>query len=94
MENNPYHIKIEEALNSLDGIKRAEANPFLVTRVLEKMKGPASSLVKPALIWKVAASLLLIVGLNISIGFYKLNHSTSAGNPTESGYFSNHLYKY
>jgi hypothetical protein len=94
MENNPYHIKIEEAFKSLEGIKRAEANPFLITRVLEKMKAPVSSLVKPALIWKVAASLILIIGLNISVGLYKLNHSASNRSSAESGYFSNHLYTY
>jgi hypothetical protein len=38
MENyNNWEQKAEEALNSLDGIQRAVANPFLYTRVIARI---------------------------------------------------------
>lgn len=94
MENNQYHNKIEQTLNSLNGIQRAEANPFLLTRILEKMKSDRVNLVKPVWMWRVAASFILIIAINVAAGWYISNHTPSKNPSSESGYFSNHMYNY
>jgi hypothetical protein len=39
-QNQDIEKKVEETLNSLDGIGRANANPFLFTRVEAKLRQP------------------------------------------------------
>ncbi len=70
MKNQEFHTTIEETLNSLDGIQRAEANPFLLTRVLEQMSTGMQNVVKPSLIWQASISLVVIISLNIAIGMF------------------------
>lgn len=94
MKNQDFHTKIEETLNSLESIRRAEANPFLLTRVLEQMRCGAVELVKPSLIWQAALSFVLVIGINISIGMYSAKANSQTLGPAESGYFSNHQYNY
>ncbi|MDE3213973.1 MAG: hypothetical protein KGM98_12120 [Bacteroidota bacterium] len=38
MENEPINKKVEEALESLDSIRRASASPFLFGRIESRMK--------------------------------------------------------
>ena len=52
MQNNSINNKIEEVLNSLDGINRAEANPFLYTRIKARLNSRRSS------IWDKLSSLI------------------------------------
>lgn len=40
--NTPQEQWVNEALSSLDGVQRAQANPFLYTRIREKMNAPLS----------------------------------------------------
>ncbi len=94
MKSQDLHTKIEQTLQSIDHIERAAANPFLLTRVLEKMKKPVRIILRPKLIWQVAASLLLVLGLNIGIGWYSSNKKTNKVQSSENGYFTNHIYNY
>ena len=94
MENTDFQNKIESTLNSLDGVKRAEVNPFLFTRIIEKMKQPAPGILKPMLIWQAATTMIIVLGLNVAVGLYMFNNRTTANQPTESGYFTNHIYNY
>lgn len=94
MKSKDLHSKIEFTLNSLDGIKRAQANPYLYTRVMERLKYPAPGILKPMLVWQAAASMVIILGLNIAIGFYLFNNNNKVNQSTESGYFINHIYNY
>ena len=94
MENTDFHNKIESTLNSLDGMKRAEANPFMLTRIMEKMKQPAPGILKPMLIWQAASTMIIVLGLNIAVGLDMFNNKTMANQPTEGGYFTNHIYNY
>ena len=94
MENKDLHSKVEQALRSFDQIKRAEANPFLFTRVIEKMQQPAPGILKPWVVWQLATSMVIIIGLNIGIGLYAFNKKTTTGRQTESRYFTNHIYNY
>jgi hypothetical protein len=91
---NDFQTKIEETLNSLHGIQRAEANPFLLTRVLDKVQSGASGFVKPALIWQTAIVFIIILTLNIGIGMYSSNNTQKDHTSSEAGYFSNHQYNY
>lgn len=94
MENKDLHSRIEQTLGSIDGIQRAEANPFLFTRVMEKMKQPAPGIFKPMVIWQFATSMVVVLGLNIAIGLYVFNQPTSNTQTSGSGYFDNHIYNY
>lgn len=94
MENKDLYNKIEQTLNSLNHIERAEANAFLFTRVMEKMKQPVPGILKPLAVWQIATSMIIILGLNIGIGFYAFNKKTTSSQSTESGYFTNHIYNY
>jgi hypothetical protein len=58
--------KIEDVLNSLDGIKSAEANPFLYSRILNKIQETSREYTPAKIIWLAAASFLLLLFLNIS----------------------------
>ena len=39
-ERNEIERKIEETLDSLEGIRRAEANPYLITRIQARLQQP------------------------------------------------------
>jgi hypothetical protein len=94
MENKTFHKQIEQALNSLDGVKRAQANPFLFTRVMEKLQFQAPLLLKPRLIWRVAFSMLLILFLNIGAGIYIFQKQEQPSATSQDGYFTNQIYSY
>jgi hypothetical protein len=94
MQNQALIEKIDQTLHSLDEVKRAEANPYLFTRIMEGMKQPVKKILKPVLIWQVAASLVLILGLNIAIGIGSTRKNAGKSQPSESTYFTNTIYSY
>src|SRR2546421_11717840 len=73
---NKQHIQkeVDETLDSIDGIQRAAANPFLFTRIKEKMAkkekgawGIAIDLItRPAF---AVAAIVLIILINLAIFF-------------------------
>ena len=74
---NDINKRVEDTLNSLDGITRAEANPFIYTRIqarLQRSRGGVERLVslagKPAF-----AFMLLLVVLSTNV-FVMLNGSS------------------
>ncbi|MBC7864897.1 MAG: hypothetical protein IAF38_18120 [Bacteroidia bacterium] len=92
---------IEEVLNSLNGLKTAEANLFFATRVFSKIEQGEKDTVfrlKPAFASFALGSLLLLLGLNIyfltdSNSSVKNNHSTEVSE-FQSEYFSYTNYNY
>jgi hypothetical protein len=58
--------KINEILNSLDGIQRAEVSPFLYSGIINKLKGH-EKIAPVKVVWLAAASLCLLFLLNIAI---------------------------
>ncbi|MFT3902467.1 MAG: hypothetical protein QM727_04810 [Niabella sp.] len=68
MMNDTNHI--ERILNSLDGMSRAEANPFLYTRIMARMEKEEKNLwsrisdvlAKPMV---AIASLVVVLGINV-----------------------------
>ena len=94
MDHNSLHEQVEKTILSIEGIRRAEANPFLLTRVLEQLKQPVKNFIRPRVIWQVGASLVLVLGLNIAIGIYTYQQRHTQVKGQESGYFNNHIYTY
>ena len=56
---------INEALNSLNGIKRPEGNPYLHTRIMERLNSAKPQTVPTRMIWITACLLICISILNI-----------------------------
>jgi len=79
----------EETIHSVDGIKRAEARPFLLTRILARMQGQddaqnfwsraVSFLGRPGV---ALTGLLLIVFVNAAIIIGNTNSNSSAQGST------------
>lgn len=65
MEPHQRNERIEQALASLDGIRRAEAPPFLYTRIAAQMQQRTASGIRPRLVWQIAFSLCLVMAFNI-----------------------------
>lgn len=66
MTNRNEH-KINETLNSLNGMKRAEASPFLYGRIMERMKQqlPAPVYYTSKAVIQFALAVLLVASLNV-----------------------------
>lgn len=86
--NNKENINklIEDALNSMDDIKRAEAKPFLLTRIHARMnKGTESAWEKAG--WFIARPAVAFMGLClvllINAAVIMFNKSSSRGTVTE-----------
>lgn len=69
--------KMEETLNSLSGMTRAEANPFLYDNVMHRMREPGKQKSRPlfSLKWHLAG-LFLLLALNTYTFF---SYKTSSG---------------
>ena len=70
-EKKDIESRIEETLNSLDGIRRAEANPFLFTRIQARLDRSRSGFERVAQIAGKPAFafllLLIVVGSNVAV---------------------------
>jgi hypothetical protein len=86
--------QIDKTLSSLDGMQRAQANPFLYQRIRQRLDTARSGTrIAPALAWRLAAACLLLLGLNvISLVRYHRVETASNENPVQqlySEYISN-----
>ena len=81
MDKSRHDIEaeIERTLSTLDEVERVSGNPFLYTRIQERMRqNKAGSNSKRAAVWSLAfAALLLLV--NISSAFVYYQKSVQAG---------------
>lgn len=59
--------RVDEVMKSLDQIRRAEADPFLYTRILNRIDTAGREYAPSKLIWLAAASFLLLVLLNFTL---------------------------
>jgi hypothetical protein len=60
-------IWVEEVLNSIDGITRAEAPDDIEVKILQKINAPQAKVIKlesPQFRW-LAAGIVLLIGLNM-----------------------------
>jgi hypothetical protein len=89
MNNNSIHNKVEETLNSLDSIKRAEPTPFFYTRLMARMSRVESGwekfsgfIARPAV---ALAGIFMVVMIN-AVAIYSNANTVSSENeltPTE-----------
>ena len=56
--------KIDEILNSLDGLQRAEANPFLYGKIRNRLENGQPFVPSP-LAWRLVVALAIVVVLNL-----------------------------
>jgi len=59
--------KVEETIASIDGLQRAEANPYFYDKIMQRIKSAPARVVtmKPSMIWTAAACLVLLFGINL-----------------------------
>lgn len=78
--------KVEEALNSLDGLQRAAANPFLFTRIQQRLQESNSRWEKVAAFVARPAFAVAVVAVFVSINIWaaskknEVNMATSQQN--------------
>lgn len=75
--------KTEEILTSLEGITRAPAPPFLLTRIMSKLD-PALKLAAPALVRWVLAGSLFLIAANVVMVISHRKQASSAGIESEA----------
>jgi hypothetical protein len=61
--------KIEETFSSLDGMQRAEANPFLYGKIRHRLEG-VKELVPKQLAWRMVIALVIVAVINAFTFFH------------------------
>ena len=73
------HKKVDEILNSLDGLQRAEANPFLYGKIRNRLESREPSAPSP-LAWRLVIALAIVVVLNLfTILYFQKKPGTDTG---------------
>jgi len=67
--NEELHKKIEETLSSLDGMQRAEANPFLYGKIKHKLES-VKEFVPKRLAWRMVIALAIVAVINMFTFFH------------------------
>lgn len=75
---------VDETLNSLDGMQRAAANPFLYTRIEQKIKGRYSMVYHRKLMPVLAVALVLFISLNV-LSYFTVADKPATVSNTGSG---------
>lgn len=71
MKKEDIQHKVEEVMQSLDSVQSAEANPFLYSKVMNRLQNKNVSNRKfLRLSWELAFAMILFTGLNIAAFFY------------------------
>ena len=58
------HKKVEETLKSLDGLQRAEASPFLYSKIRNRMEA-ATAFVPKSIAWRMVIVLVVVALVNV-----------------------------
>jgi hypothetical protein len=56
--------QIDEVMDSLDGLKRAEPGPFIYSRILQRIEGNKKEYSTGRMVWLAAASFAVLIVLN------------------------------
>lgn len=97
MEDKDTNKLIEETLNSLSGIEKADASPFLYEKIMERrMHNNSRITVLWSFRWQLAAlSLLLILNTFILLNSFRPENHVSSANTFANDYFGgNNSYNY
>ena len=83
---NEKEIWIAETMASLDGIQQANANPNLMASLEAEIHKPAQTLqkIRPAVLWPIAATIAILVSMNILSAFYYMQSSASVQETTNA----------
>lgn len=95
-EEHTLHTKIEQTLNSLDACARAEANPFLYTRITAMIESRKQNRVSTGMVWKSVLGIGVVLALNIMLYVFT-SQNTQTDNTlthTETAYFTTTDYSY
>lgn len=85
MKNNQgIQQEVEQALHSLDGLKRAEASAFLFTRIQQRMRNHEQVNKYGNWLFKLAVVLILFMGANV-YSYSELSGSTNVEASAGSG---------
>jgi hypothetical protein len=85
---------VDKAMGSLDGAGRAELNPAANEELLKRMQDAGYRIdpVKPAMVWKIAAVILLLISLNVfTIVYY---HKSAAGSSSPASSVASEYFSY
>ena len=77
--NEHLHTKIDDTINSLNGINRAEANPFLYSKIMNRMQ-TVNEFVPKKLAWRMVMALAVVALVNV----FTISHFTSSSSKTEN----------
>lgn len=94
MDKKSIEQKVNEALGSLDGMRRAEPGELFYEKLRMRMAGPEARVVplRARLLWQAAACLLLLIVLNIFVWLRTSAAETSVAeqqnNPVAEEYFA------
>ena len=80
---NELENKIEQTLNSLNGIQQAEANPYLFEKIKLKLNAPEE--IAFGFRWSLLATCIVVVALNVAAVYSNLTGNT-ASQPKEEMY--------
>jgi hypothetical protein len=85
---------VDKAMGSLDEAGRAELNPAAKEDLLERIQYAGSVIdhMKPALVWKIAAIIMLLISLNVFTILYY--HKSSAGSSSPAGSVATEYFSY
>lgn len=74
---------VQETLNSLDGVQRAEANPYLYTRVQQALRPLPSQGIwsKGVMLLSRPAFLVIVIGLLVAINVFVFTNNKSQKPP-------------
>ena len=77
------HSQVEKIMGSLDGIKSAEANPFLYTRVMQAIENKSTP-VAGKLIIRLGFALLIFTAINVYT-FIHIEKTNTESKSTSTG---------
>jgi hypothetical protein len=86
---------VGNTLKSLDGVERAAANPFLYTRIKQRMKNryEGAPSYQKKLMPVLAIALVFFISLNV-VSFYKVNTKDTSAANSSSGSIENFANEY
>jgi hypothetical protein len=87
-KENPYGKLIDETLNSIQFIKRAEPGEEVISRILAAKASAKIITVRPLTKWAVAASIVILFGLNVWSAVHYRKNDKAQNNPVYTEYFS------
>lgn len=81
--NNNIEQHVKQALESLDGMEKAKANPFLYGKVMHRMQDrPAEQVYNGKVVLRYVMMILVLAGLNVAT-LYLLHPSRHSGSSME-----------